>query len=105
MLESAKESGQDQRAGESPVCGGQANHLGPRSGTERDQEGGSRVDGHAEGLLGETGDPNPGRSLGRGAPKHRGWRGRKTDVVTLFVCFVDAEGVPTTKVAEVVREQ
>ena len=39
-LPTAKEAGQDQRAGESPVCGGEANHLGPTSGTGRGHEGG-----------------------------------------------------------------
>ena len=72
----AKELGQDQRAGESPVYGEEANHLGPTSGTGRGHEGGSHVDGHAEGLLGETGDPNPARTLGRG-PQYTGMTSKK----------------------------
>ena len=97
---------------ESPVCGGEASHLGPTSATGRGHEGGSHVDGHEEGLLGETGDQNPARTLGRG-PQYTGVTRKKTDFVTfLFVClFVDAEGrrgeegAPTRKVAEVVPEQ
>ena len=108
----SKESGQDQRASASLVCGGEASHLGPTSGTGRGHEGGSHVDGHEEVLLGETGDQNPARTLGRG-PQYTGVTRKKTDFVTfLFVClFVDAEGrrgeegAPTRKVAEVVPEQ